>query len=66
MASYNCFNCGRIAISIGEKMETCPACGSKNGKFISNEALKEFIDTGTFSKIVMNSGGRKKTSEKIR
>ena len=48
MASYNCNDCGKVSIG-NNKIDTCPKCGSKNGRYISNKALKDYVDTGIFS-----------------
>ncbi|MBU0945527.1 MAG: hypothetical protein KJ804_09175 [Proteobacteria bacterium] len=60
MSAYNCFDCSKVTPFFGKDEEQCPLCGSKNGEIISNERMKEGMDSGVFYNIDPKTGKRVK------
>ena len=51
MAAYNCFSCSKVTPLINEDKKECPLCGGSNGEVISNERLKEGLESEVFFNI---------------
>ena len=60
MAAYNCFSCSKVTPSVAEDTTKCPLCGNENGEVISNERVKESLDSGAFYNIDPRTGKRSK------
>jgi hypothetical protein len=56
--SFICFNCEKAMPLLADNK--CPSCGSLNGEVISNERLKEDVESGAFFKIDPKTGMRAK------
>ena len=65
MSAYICFSCSKVTPLVNEDTKKCPRCGSSNGEVISNERVKEGMDSGAFFNIDPKTGKRAKKKDSL-
>jgi len=60
MSAYHCFSCSKVTPSVSKETIKCPSCGSEKGEIISNERVKESMESGAFFNIDPRTGERSK------